>query len=158
MRCEAELLRHQTETQPLRLLRPAHAPGLTVDCDRAAVRLDDAHENIDERALARAILAAKSANFSGADGQRDILERGGPWIGLAHAPDRQDLLQNYPPPRRETPRSGLDRAQRSYRSLLIDHACEAEFFPFMRRATMRCRTIGRRCKLRARPARERRSF
>ena len=53
MRREAQLLRHQSEPEALRLLRPADRPDFAVDGDRAAVRLDDAHQNLDEACSCR---------------------------------------------------------------------------------------------------------
>ena len=48
----------------MRLLRPAHDLDVAVDGDRAAVRLDNAHENLDERALPCAVLATQTTDFS----------------------------------------------------------------------------------------------
>src|SRR5262245_60692895 len=93
MRREAEFLRHEAEAQALCLLRGTHDLRLTVDGDRAAIRRDQPHEDLDERALARAVLAAQRSNFSAPKRKRDIFERSDARIGFAHAPDRQDLLQ-----------------------------------------------------------------
>jgi hypothetical protein len=69
MRREAELLSYQSEPQALRLSRPCYNLNLLVNGDRAAVRLLDAHENLDERAFARAVFAAKPTNFPRAEGE-----------------------------------------------------------------------------------------
>jgi hypothetical protein len=69
MRSEAKLLRHQPEAEGLRLLRPLQVLGLAVDGDRTSVGLDDAHENLDERALPGAVFAAQGADLSGAKGK-----------------------------------------------------------------------------------------
>src|SRR5215472_4295313 len=70
-----------------------HDLRLTVDGYRAAIGRDQPHENLDERALARAVLAAQRSNFPAPKRKRDIFEGGDARIGFAHAPDRQDLLQ-----------------------------------------------------------------
>ena len=64
MRRKAQLLRHQSQARSLRLPWLAHHLDLAIQRNRAAVRLDDSHQNLDQRALARAVLAAKSANFT----------------------------------------------------------------------------------------------
>jgi hypothetical protein len=69
MRSEAQFLSYQPEAEALRLLRPMHVLGVTVDDDRASVGLDEAHENLNERALPRAVLAAQTADFSRVQGK-----------------------------------------------------------------------------------------
>jgi hypothetical protein len=67
MRGEAQLLRYQSETQALCLLRSPYGLCAAVDGDRAAVRLHDPHQNLDECALPRAVLAAQTADFPSAE-------------------------------------------------------------------------------------------
>ena len=66
MRCEAQFLRYQAKAQRLRLLRLAHELYLAVDGDRATVRLDDAHQNLNKCAPACTVLAAEGPNSPGA--------------------------------------------------------------------------------------------
>src|SRR5215469_7475321 len=129
MRREAEFLRHQAKTQALCLLRGAHDLCLTVDGDRAAIRRDQPHENLDERALPRAVLAAQRSNFSAPKRKRDIFERGDARIGFAHAPDRQDLLQQpSSPPKSRTRCIGRSEGRRQIGARRVNlHICSPCF-------------------------------
>ena len=71
---EAQLLRHQRDAELLRVQRARDCGRLAVNQDDAAVDLMHAGEHLDQRALARAVLAADGADFLGADRQRDVLE------------------------------------------------------------------------------------
>ena len=73
-RREAQLLRHQRDAEFLRVQGARDRRWLAVNQDDAAVDLMHAGENLHERALARAILAADGAYLLGVDRQRDVLE------------------------------------------------------------------------------------
>jgi hypothetical protein len=53
-----------------------HARFCTADQHRTLVRPIDAGQDLDQRALAGAVLAADAADFTGADVERHVLERG----------------------------------------------------------------------------------
>jgi len=95
---EAQLLRYQSEPQRLRMLGRTHCVDLTIYRNQTTVGLDDSHQNFDQRAFARAVLAADGANFTRSERKRDIPERLDPGIGLADAADRQYFLQRRSSP------------------------------------------------------------
>jgi len=88
MGSEAQLLRYQSEPQCLRMLGRTHCVDLTIYRNQTTVGLDDSHQNFDQGAFARTVLAADGANFTRSERKRDLPERLDPGIGLADAVDR----------------------------------------------------------------------
>ena len=88
MGSEAQLLCYHSEPQRLRMLGRTHPVDLPIYRDRTTVGLDDSHQNFDQGAFARTVLAADGANFTRSERKRDLPERLDPGIELADAVDR----------------------------------------------------------------------
>jgi hypothetical protein len=70
----------QTQLIGVARARNGHAPAC--DRDLAAVGLDDARKNPNQRAPAGAVLAHERVNLAGLDGERGVAERRRAPIGL----------------------------------------------------------------------------
>ena len=71
---KAQLLGHQSDTERLRVLRVDNCGRFPIDENHAAVRRMHAGDDLDQRALARAVLAADRADFRSLQRQGDIPE------------------------------------------------------------------------------------
>src|SRR5262249_6229855 len=87
---EAELLRHQRDAALLRLARRRDRAWFAVARERAGVGAVDAGEDLHQRALAGAVLAAEGADLAGGDIERDVVERGEGPEALAQARHAED--------------------------------------------------------------------
>ena len=93
---EAELLVHRGDAGGLGLVRAVEADLLAVDADRAAVRLVDARDDLDERGLAGPVLADEGMDLTGGDREVDVLQRADTREGLGDAFQREQLCHALP--------------------------------------------------------------
>src|SRR5690606_34359664 len=87
VRRDARILVERLHTRLQRVMRRLPDPAHAVEIDLAAVRLMRPGQHLDQRRLARAIVANEADHFSGAQGEVDIVERHDTAIALAHATD-----------------------------------------------------------------------
>ena len=71
---EAELLRDESDAESLRVLRVVDDRRHAVDRDRPGIGRVHAGNDLDQRALACAVLAADRADLAGIDAQADVLQ------------------------------------------------------------------------------------
>ena len=86
---DVQFLMDEPEAAPMRLLRAAERSFRAFDPDLAAVRGDRAGEDLDQRALAGAVLAHKGERLSGRELERSVPQRRRAAIGLAQMSDRK---------------------------------------------------------------------
>ena len=103
IRQKVELLMHDADAALLRIVRRLRLVGRAVEGDRAAVRLVDAGQELDQRRLAGAVLAEHDMGFAACDRQRDVAQRddasGIKLASPALCPDAQSAaLPHVPPP------------------------------------------------------------
>ena len=73
-RGEAQLLRHQRDAEFLRVLRTGNRDRLAVDAHRAFIGRIESGDDLDQRALAGAVLAADGAHLASLEREADVLE------------------------------------------------------------------------------------
>ena len=72
MRSEAQLLLHYGDAKPVRFARRQRRDRAVIDQNLSAVGRERARQQIDQRALARSILAEESVNAAGGEIDRDL--------------------------------------------------------------------------------------
>ena len=82
-----QLLVHEGEAPPRRVERAVEAHGLAVDDDLALVGLDDAREDLDQRALAGPVLPEQPDDHPGHDHAVRVIERDDARVALHDALD-----------------------------------------------------------------------
>ena len=88
-RHQGEVLIDHAEAQVMGLARVGDVPNLARDPDLSRVRVIVAHQALDERALARAVLAEEGVEGPGIEADRDLVEREQGAEPLGHPTDRQ---------------------------------------------------------------------
>ena len=82
-------MRDQRDAKVLRLLRMTNVAPFAVDAHDAPIGLMHAGEDLDQRALARAILPANGADLAAAKRKRDILQHFDRAEALGYRPRRR---------------------------------------------------------------------
>ena len=103
-RDDVQFLMDEAQAAPMRLVRAAERSRRAVDPDLAAVGRDRAGEDLDQRALAGAVLAHQRERLAGAEFERSVPQRRRAAIGLAQMADRKQAhgasRRRGPPARR----------------------------------------------------------
>ena len=100
MRREAQLLLHHSDAERVRLLRRQSGDRSPVHQDLAAVGPQRARQEVDQRALARAVLAEQSVDAAADELDRDLAEHGIAEERLRDIPRSQDRLLHAHSPRK----------------------------------------------------------
>ena len=113
---ERRILEHRRQADPCSPRRRRDANGLATQIDGAAIPLDDARQDLDERALAGAVGPEERVHLTGVDGETRRLERDDRAVALS---DVACLEQAHPSPPGHP--EGAPR-RRPFRSLLCPTA------------------------------------